>query len=119
MELDNLIIQVVAFNLEHLANVKTLLNLAYVVFLLNTLNNLIKFIQARDVFVIDLVLTIKLTKNIITWDVLCSYYFQIWLIYIFPVSCGRYMHKTILMRLILDLNNGIDHLAFECQTNHI
>jgi hypothetical protein len=66
MELDNLIIQVVAFNLEHLANVKTLLNLAYVVFLLNTLNNLIKFIQARDVFVIDLVLTIKLTKNIIT-----------------------------------------------------
>jgi hypothetical protein len=28
-------------------------------------------------------------------------------------------HETILMRWINDLNNMIDHLAFECQTNHI
>jgi len=28
-------------------------------------------------------------------------------------------HETILMRWVINFNNGIDHLAFECQTNHI
>jgi hypothetical protein len=28
-------------------------------------------------------------------------------------------HETILTKWIIDLNNGIHHLAFECQTNHI
>ncbi len=28
-------------------------------------------------------------------------------------------HGTSLMRWIIYLNSGIDHLAFECQTNHI
>ncbi len=54
MELDNLIIQVVAFNLENLAIVETLLNLACIVLLLSTMNNLIKFTQVGDVFVTDL-----------------------------------------------------------------
>jgi len=28
-------------------------------------------------------------------------------------------HETILMRWVTNFNDGIDHLAFECQTNHI
>jgi hypothetical protein len=27
-------------------------------------------------------------------------------------------HEIILMRWVIDLNSGIDHLAFEWQTNH-
>jgi hypothetical protein len=29
------------------------------------------------------------------------------------------MHETILMKWIIDFNNGIEHLTFDCQTNHI
>jgi hypothetical protein len=28
-------------------------------------------------------------------------------------------HETMLMKWVTNFNNGIDHLAFECQTNHI
>jgi len=29
------------------------------------------------------------------------------------------IHETILMKWITNLNNSIDHFAFECQTNQI
>jgi hypothetical protein len=29
------------------------------------------------------------------------------------------IHEIIMMRWIINLNKGIDHLTFECQTNHI
>jgi hypothetical protein len=46
MALDNLTIQGVALNLEHLINVETLLNLVCIVLLLNIVKNLINLAQA-------------------------------------------------------------------------
>jgi hypothetical protein len=46
MALNNPTILNTTFNLEHLANVETLLNLAYIVPLLNIVKNLIKLAQA-------------------------------------------------------------------------
>jgi hypothetical protein len=54
-------IQVVTSNLDHLANVETLLSFSCIVPLLSNLKNLIKLAQAQDILVIDLVQTIKLT----------------------------------------------------------
>jgi hypothetical protein len=54
-------IQVVTSNLEHLVNVETFLGFSCIVPLLNNIKNLIKLAQAQDIFVIDLVQTIKLT----------------------------------------------------------
>jgi hypothetical protein len=45
--------------LEHLANVETLLNPAYIVPFFNIVKNLIKLAQASNVFVIDLVQTLN------------------------------------------------------------
>jgi hypothetical protein len=59
-----------------LADVETLFNLAYIVFFFNVVKNLIKLVQAWDVFVIDLVQTLNPCK--IAWNVLGSFYcFQI------------------------------------------
>jgi hypothetical protein len=72
-----------------LANVETLLNLAYIVPLLNVMKNLIKLAQAWDVFVIDLVQTLNTCR--ITWNVLGSFYcFQIRFICIFLIYCEGY-----------------------------
>jgi hypothetical protein len=74
MALDSPTIPIIAFNLEHLVNVETLLGLACLVPLLNVVKNLVKLAQARDmIFVIDLVQTIKLTQgelNEIFWILL-------------------------------------------------
>jgi hypothetical protein len=55
MAFDSPTIQVVAFNSKHITNNETLLNLVCIVPLLNIVKNLIKLVQAQDVFVIDLV----------------------------------------------------------------
>jgi hypothetical protein len=39
--------------------------------------------------------------------------------FIFFQSIVEGTHETIMMRWIINLNKGIDHLAFEYQTNHI
>ncbi len=62
MALDSLTIQGVALNLEHLTNVETFLNLACIVLLLSIVKNLINLAQAWNVFVIDLMYTIKLSQ---------------------------------------------------------
>jgi hypothetical protein len=46
MALHSPTIQVVAPNLEHLIDVETLFNLVFIVFILNTMKNLIKLAQA-------------------------------------------------------------------------
>ncbi len=64
MALDSPTIPTIAFNLEHLVDVETLLGLAWLVPLLSVIKNLIKLAQAWDkIFVIDLVQTIKLTQG--------------------------------------------------------
>jgi len=55
MAFDSPTIQVVAFNSKHITNNETLLNLVCIVPLLNIVKNLIKLVQAQDVFVIDFV----------------------------------------------------------------
>jgi hypothetical protein len=50
------------FKLEHLVDVKTLLNLACIVLILSVTKNLIKLTRAWDVFIIDLVQAIKLIQ---------------------------------------------------------
>jgi hypothetical protein len=42
MALDNLTIQIVAFNLEHLVDVEIVFNLACIVFILTAIKNLMK-----------------------------------------------------------------------------
>lgn len=63
MALDSPTILAIAFNLEHLVNVETLSGLACLVPLLSVVDNLIKLAQAWNIFVIDLVQTIKLTQG--------------------------------------------------------
>jgi hypothetical protein len=63
MALDSPTIPTITFNLEHLVNVETLLGLVCLVPLLNVVKNLIKLAQAQDIFVIDLIQTIKLTQG--------------------------------------------------------
>ncbi len=66
MALDSLTIQDIAFNLEHITNFETPLNLVCIVPLLNIVKNLIKLVQAQDVFVIDLVQNNQIAPNKIT-----------------------------------------------------
>lgn len=66
MALDSPTIQVITFNLEHITNFETLLNLVCIVPLLNIVKNLIKLVQAQDFFVIDLVQNNQIGPNKIT-----------------------------------------------------
>jgi hypothetical protein len=78
MALDSATIQAIAFNLEHISNFEIPLNLVCIVHLLNIVKNLIKLVQAQDVFVIDLVQNNQIGPNKITRNVPRSfYYFQI------------------------------------------
>jgi len=81
--------------------------------------NLIKLAQARDVFVIDLIQTINLTQVELHEMFLDPFITFKYDSFAFFKTLVKGKHETILMRWFTNLNSGIDHLAFECQTNHI
>jgi hypothetical protein len=87
--------------------------------LLNVVKNLIKFFQAHDSFVINMMQAlefcqVELPKMFMDSTIaFTSYSFMSFQAFV----GGR--HGTILMRWTIDLNNRIYHLAFECQTYHI
>jgi hypothetical protein len=70
MALDNLTNQQVMLNYEHLCEIHILLGLACIFPLLEFVHALIKFAQYRNVFVCDLVATIKVCQG----DVYNMYY---------------------------------------------
>jgi hypothetical protein len=86
--------------------------------LLNVVKNLINLFQAHDFLVINMMQTlefwqVELPKMFMDSTIaFASYSFVI------PSFCG-WWHGTILTRWIIDMNNRIYHLAFECQTYHI
>jgi hypothetical protein len=85
----------------------------------NVMKNLIKFFQAHDSFVINMMQTLEFCQVELPkmfMDSTIAFYTYSFMS--FQAFVGG-MHETILMRWIIDLNDRIYHLAFECQTCHI
>jgi hypothetical protein len=66
MAIDSSIMKVAKANLVNLCDVGTILNLPCVLPMLESINALMKFVQARDVFVCDYIVTIKFGKLMCT-----------------------------------------------------
>ncbi len=114
MILDNLTNQSVATNLEFLDNVETFLHLVRMVPLMNVVKNLMKLIQACDIFVINTMSTIELYQTKLYEmfiDPTITFTSNEFLSFKTLVN-GRL--ETILMKWITNLNNKFHHLAFEC-----
>jgi hypothetical protein len=63
MALDNSTNQQIMLNYEHICDLHILFKLAYILLLLEFVHVLIKFEQSRDVFVCDLMATIKVCQS--------------------------------------------------------
>jgi hypothetical protein len=82
------------------------------------MKNLIKFAQTWDIFVIDLVWSIKLT-----WVKLHELFLDPFIVFKFDVfvffqSLMESTNEISFIRWITYISNGIDYLAFKCETNH-
>jgi len=113
MALDNPTNQQVMLNYEHLCDIHILFRLAYILPLLEFMHALIKFAQSRNVFVCDLVATIKVCQG----DVYSMYYdqtskFTINNFWAFK-SLWEFKHDNIHMRWIIGAKSRIPHLDFE------
>jgi hypothetical protein len=113
MALDNLTNQQTKQNYEHLCDLQILLGLACIFPLLEFMHALIKFAHMWDVFMCDLVVTIKVCQC----D-MCNMYLEQSSNFIVDTfwafkSLLECKHENIHMKWILDFNSGLQHLAFE------
>jgi hypothetical protein len=106
-------------NYEHLCDLQILLGLAYILPLLESMHVLIKFAHMSDVFVCNLVVAIKVYQgDLYNMYLEQSLNFTIDTYWAFK-SLLECKHENIHMKWILDLNFGLQHLAFEVNGQHI
>jgi hypothetical protein len=109
----------VKLNYENLCDLQVLLGLACILPLLESIHALTKFTQINDVYVCDLVVVIKVCQG----DIYMMYYDQtskfttdnFWAF----KSLLEFKNENIQMQWVLDLNFGVQHLAFETNGQHI
>ncbi len=113
MVLDNHINQQAKQIYEQLCDLQILLGLAYILPLLESMHALIKFAHMWDVFVCNLVVAIKVYQN----DLYNMYLEQSSNFFANPYWAFKSLlecrHEDIHMKWILDLNFGLQHLAFD------
>jgi hypothetical protein len=105
-------------NFELLCDIEVLYGLAILLPMLEEVNNLMKLGQAWDVFVVDYVAAIKLCPADLYSHFVDPYIaFKSDVFYSFK-SLVDSCHDLI-MRWITNLNTGMEHLAFDCNGQHI
>jgi hypothetical protein len=113
MVLDNHINQQAKQIYEQLCDLQILLGLAYILPLLESMHALIKFAHMWDVFVCNLVVAIKVYQNDLYNMYLeqsSNFFANTYWAFKSLLECR---HEDIHMKWILDLNFGLQHLAFD------
>ncbi len=108
-----------SINLSLFFNVETSLGLNTMMPLLKAILSLIKFSQVRDVFVYDIITTIKICDEDVYhmfYDSQSSFKGDVFTNFKALINIT---HDNINLCRIIDLNTDIDHLAFEFVGQHI
>jgi hypothetical protein len=119
MALDILTNQQAKLNYENLCDFQVLFRHVYILPLLEFVHAFIKFAQMKNVYVCDLVAVIKVCQgdiNMMYCDRTSK--FTITNFWAFK-SLLEFKHENIQMWWALDLNFGVQHLAFETNDQHI